>query len=258
MIVNLYKHRGYIWRTGLADVRHRFAGSSMGAVWNVLQPLILILVLTVIFTTVFPRHVASTTPYIVYLCSALLPWMAFGDCLTRGTQSFIANAAYLRKLPIPEQVFVAQAAVSSLIHLAIAYGLLMIVALIAGHMPTWHWLLLPFPLLLLISLGFGLGLALGTINAFIRDVGTLLPFVLQVGFWFYPIVYDPTNLPPAMKVIIRCNPVYPFLESIRALFLNAQVPPPMLWLGMLAWTAAAALLGYLILRKLRPELRDVI
>lgn len=258
MIVNLYKHRGYIWRTGVAEVRHHYAGSAFGVLWNILQPLCMILVLTVIFTTVFQRQAPEGVPYVVFLCSALLPWTAFGECLTRGTQSFIANAAYLRKLPIPEQVFVAQGAVGSLIHLGINYSLLVVVALVAGHMPTWHWLLLPVPLALLIVLGFGFGVGLGTVNAFIRDVGSLLPFVLQVGFWFYPIVYNAERLPTPMQILIRCNPVYPFLESIRALFLHAAVPGPWLWVGMLAWCCAASAIGYAILRKLRPELRDVI
>jgi lipopolysaccharide transport system permease protein len=258
LIVNLYKHRGYIWRTAMAEVRHRHAGSAMGAVWNILQPLILILILTIIFTKVFTRPAADNTPYIVYLCSALLPWTAFAECVTRGTQAFVSHAAYLRKLPVPEQVFVAQTAVSTLVHLAISYSLLVVVALIAGQTPSWHWLLLPLPLLLLIGLGFGIGLGLGTVNAFIRDVGTLVPFVLQVGFWCYPIVYAPDHLPSAMKTAIMFNPAYPFLESVRDLFLHRTLPGPGLWLGMVGWTGAASTAGYLVLRKLRPELRDVI
>jgi ABC-type polysaccharide/polyol phosphate export permease len=258
VIINLYKHRGYIWRTGVAEVRHHYAGSALGVLWNVVQPLCMIGVLTIIFTTVFNRPDTDNVPYVVYLCSAMLPWSAFGECLTRGAQSFIANATYLRKLPIPEQVFVAQSAVGSLIHLGINYGLLVIVALIAHCTPTWHWLLLPLPLSLLIALGFGFGVGLGTVNAFIRDVGSFLPFVIQIGFWFYPIVYNPAKLPTVMKAAILCNPVYPFLESIRMLFLHPQVPGPGLWLGMILWCIASSAIGYSILRKLRPELRDVI
>lgn len=258
MIINLYRHRGYIWRNALADVRNRYAGSSMGVVWNILQPLILIAVLTVIFTQVFKRPSTAHVSYIVYLCSALLPWMAFGECLSRGTQSFVANAAYLRKLPIPEQVFVAQVALSTAVGLVISYSLLIVVALASGHWPTWHWLLLPLPLALLILLGFGVGLALGTINAFIRDVGQMVPFVLQIGFWSYPIVYDAAAVPGAVQTAIAFNPVYPCLEGIRELFLHGRVPGLTLWAGMFLWAGLASIGGYLVLRKLRPELRDVI
>src|SRR5262249_31401976 len=84
MIVNLYRHRGYIWRTAWADVRHRHVGSAMGAVWNILQPLSMIAVYAVIFTSVFRRQ----DNYLLYLCSAALPWAGFSECVSRGTNAF--------------------------------------------------------------------------------------------------------------------------------------------------------------------------
>src|SRR5215813_7826338 len=171
MILNLYKHRGYIWRAAWSDVRNRYAGAGLGAVWNLLQPLAMILIFTLIFTSVMPQKAVLGAPYPVYLCSALLPWSAFAECINRGTHAFIANAVYLRKLPIPEQVFVAQTALSTAIGLTLSFIVLVVVSVALGHAPSWHWLLLPVPLLLLVGLGFGIGMALGTLNAFIRDVG---------------------------------------------------------------------------------------
>jgi len=258
MFTSLYKHRGYIWRTAWSDVRNRYAGAGLGAVWNLLQPLSMILIFTVIFTSVMPQSAVLGAPYPVYLCSALLPWSAFAECLNRGTQSFVANATYLRKLPIPEQVFVAQAALSTAIGLTLSFAALIVVAAILGHYPSWHWILLPLPLALLIGMGFGLGMMLGTLNAFIRDVGQAVPIILQVWFWLYPIVWHSDNVPTGMRRAIPFNPIYPFMESIRALFIHRALPAPGLWLGMAAWTGVAGLVGYLVLRRLRPELRDVI
>jgi lipopolysaccharide transport system permease protein len=259
VILNLYKHRAYIWRTALAEVRTRYAGAGLGVVWNFLQPLAMILIFTLIFTKMIQAHYPDLkAPYPVYLCAALLPWAAFSECLTRCTHAFVANAIYLRKLPIPEQVFVAQSAVTSAINLALSFGLLLLVALALGHPPTWHWLLLPIPLAMLLALGFGLGMFLGTLNAFIRDVGQALPIVLQIGFWTFPIVYDKRFLPAPLQAALPYNPIYPAMQSIRLLFIDGQVPKPGLWLGMFAWAAAAGLLGYVVLRKLRRELRDVI
>lgn len=258
MIINLYKHRGYIWRTAWAEVRTRYAGAGLGMVWNLLQPLAMILIFTLIFTSVMPGRISEHVAYPIYLCSGLLPWMAFAECINRGTHAFIHNAIYLRKLPIPEQVFVAQTAVTTSINLALSFGLLIIVALIMGHGPSWHWLLLPAPLLLFIGLGFGIGMALGTINAFIRDVGQVVPIVIQMGFWLYPIAYPAAVLPEPVQKALAFNPVYPFMSTIRELFIERQVPGPALWGAMIAWTTAASAVGYLVLRRLRPELRDVI
>jgi ABC-type polysaccharide/polyol phosphate export permease len=258
MVIGLFKHRGYIWRTAWSDVRTRYAGAGLGALWNILQPLAMILIFTVIFTGLIPQADKLGVAYPVFLCSALLPWSAFAECINRGTQAFHSNAVYLRKLPIPEQVFVAQTAVSTAIGLSLSFLVLVIVAMAMGHMPSWHWLLLPGPLLLLIGLAFGLGLALGTLNAFIRDVGQAVPIVIQIWFWLYPIVVPIENLPKWFQKAVVFNPVYPYIESIRALFISRVVPGPALWLAMLAWTAGAAALGYVVLRRLRAELRDVI
>lgn len=261
MILNLYKHRGYILRTALADLRNRYAGSGMGVIWNVLQPLALITVFSLVFTKIMVSRGAPDAPvwqYPLYLCSGLLPWLGFSEALTRGTHSFVENAVYLRKLAIPEQVFSAQAALSAAFGLAISFSLLLVFALALGHPPTWHWLLLPFPLITLIGFGFGLGMLLGVVNAFIRDVGQIVPIVMQIGFWSFPICYDPQFLPKWMQTAVRFNPVYPYLTTIRDLFLEGKLPFPTLWLEMVLWAVAASAAGYLVLRKLRPELRDVL
>lgn len=258
MIVNLYKHRGYIWRTAWSEVRTRYAGAGLGAVWNLLQPLSMIMIFTVIFTRVMTQTAPLNVPYPVYLCAALLPWSAFAECINRGTHAFVTNAVYLRKLPIPEQVFVAQTALSTAIGLSLSFAVLVIISITLGHTPSWHWALLPVPLALLIGMGFGLGMMLGTLNAFIRDVGQLVPIIMQVWFWTYPVVYRLENLPPGMRAAVRYNPIYPFMEAIRDLFLKREIPDLNLWLGMLGWTLLASAVGYLVLRRLRPELRDVI
>jgi len=259
MLPSLVKHRSYIWRTAWAEVRDRYAGAGLGFVWNILQPLCLILIFTVVFTSVL-RHSAPEIKvhYTVYLCAAMLPWQAFADCISRGTGAFIHNAIYLRKLPIPEQVFVAQSALTSAIGLVISYIILVIVALCLGHYPSWHWLLLPVPMALLIAMGFGVGLALGTLNAFIRDVGQLVPVLLQIGFWTFPIVYHRKHLPAPFDHLIQFNPLFPYLEGIRQLFIDRQIPDPWMWLAMAGWTGVAAIVGTLVLRRLRDELRDVI
>lgn len=258
MIFNLYKHRSYIWRTAWADVRTRYAGAGLGAVWNILQPLSMILIFTIVFTGILKQAADLKVHYAVYLCAAMLPWAAFSECITRGTQSFVHNAVYLRKLPIPEQVFVAQSALSTMFGLAISYAVLIAVAVCLGHYPSWHWLLLPIPMTLLIGMAFGIGMALGTLNAFIRDVGQLVPVLLQIGFWTYPIVYHESILPESVRWLVPYNPLYPFMHGIRDLFIERVVPGPLLWLQMLGWTLATSAIGYLVLRRLRPELRDVI
>jgi lipopolysaccharide transport system permease protein len=259
MIVNLYKHRGYIWRTAWAELRTKYAGSSAGILWNLLQPLSQIAVYSLIFTSIIGHQVADVPGgYTVYLCSLLIPWMAFSECISRGTMSFVSHAQYLVKLPIPEQVFMAQTIMSSAMTLVISYSIFLMAAILLGQPATWHWALLPLPLGFMLAFAFGISLLLGTINAFIRDTATVVGVILQIGFWMYPVIYKEESLPPWLRDLIPWNPLYPSFTAIRDLALYERLPSLAHWLQMTGWAALACAAGYLTLRRLRPELRDVL
>ncbi len=227
----------------------------MGIAWNVIHPLALIAIYSIVFSTIMtsrlPGH-SGKLSYTIYLCSGFFPWLAFSDCVTRGCNSFLQNANYLKKLPIPEQVFVAQNAVTSSVSLLINFALLLLMAIATGVHPTWHWLLLPIPLLLFQTAGFGIGLLLGTLNVFFRDVGEWTTISLQLAMWTLPIVYVSSS------ALLRWHPLVPPLSAVRDLFLHARTPDIGTWLAMFAWPAAIVLIAMTVLRSLRPQIRDVI
>jgi ABC-type polysaccharide/polyol phosphate export permease len=105
--------------------------------------------------------------------------------------------------------------------------------------------------------GFGLGLGLSTVNVFFRDVTQILAVLLQVWMWSLPIVYFEDILPPSMQTIVRLNPAYPFVTLLRDNVLAVDLPG-WLWVAMVGWSAAAVGFGWVILRGLRAELRDVL
>jgi lipopolysaccharide transport system permease protein len=267
MIQGLYRYRSFIWANALAELRHRYAGTNLGVVWNVIHPLALIAVYAIVFTQVFteagrlPRPipgVGDNLSFLLYLTSAFLPWLAFAECVTRGCNAFSDNAPYLKKLPIPEQVFVAQTAASATLGLMISFSLLLVISLVAGLRPSVHWLLLPLPLLSLQVMGFGLGLLCGTLNVFFRDIGQLINVVLQLALWTVPVVYPETILPGWARAILPWHPLYPPLAGIRELFLFEEMPGAGLWLGMLVWPAVTCVVAALAFRSLRTEIRDLL
>lgn len=259
MLASIYKHRAFITRTAWRDVRHRHVGSVAGAAWNILRPVALIAVFTVVFSQIMTgRSVGdfSGVHFTLYLCAALLPWTAFAEVLGRGTHALVGSAAYLRKLAIDEEVYIAQATLSSAISLVISMVLLVVLSLALGHGPRLTWLLVPIPLALLLMLGMGLGTVFGTLFVFVRDVRQLVEIALHIGFWTVPIVYDPAIVPEWFRATFPFNPVYPYIESIRELFLAGQMPSWERWVLMLAWAVGACTLGHLVLERLRPEIRD--
>ena len=248
----------YIWRTALADVRHRYAGASAGVLWNVLQPLSMILIYSVVFASIMDRPRRGDAPYAVYLCSAMLPWLAFSETVSRGSMAIVANAQYLRKLPIPESAFVAQVVVSSAIGLAVSYAILAVAALPFGFTPNAYWLLAPVAFISLLMLGFGVAAIGAAIVPFIRDATELIRIVLTIGFWAFPMVYVADILPHALQVALPFNPTYPALQAGRQMMLEGWLPDAWLLPTAFGWGVLASTLGLLALKAVRAEIRDVI
>ena len=258
---SLLRYRDYILHNALDDLRHRYSGTVLGIVWNVLVPLAQILVYAVVFTEVMVVKMPADLPknaFILYLCSGFFPWLAFMECVLRGGQAFIEHSSLLKKLAIPEEVFVAQAALSSTLGLMISLVLLLLAAVVLGFAPRPEWLLVPVVALLFQAFGFGLGLVLSCLNLFFRDLAALLPILFQIWMWSTPVVYTEAILPAAYRSALAFNPAWPFIRSFHALVVYGTTPGAVEWLPMAAWAAGALLLGGLLVRRLRPEIRDVV
>ena len=254
-------YRLFIWRSAISDLRYRYAGSAMGVFWNVLIPLLQILILTIVFSQIMEVRLpgaGSAKAFAIYLCSGLLPWLGFAECVSRGTQSFLENATYLKKLPIPEQIFVAQNAVGGTLSVGISMVILFFLNIVLKAPITWTWLAVPVVILLLQSFGFGLGLMLGSLNVFFRDIGQGLGILLQMWMWLTPIVYVKDILPALFQELLVFNPAFPFIDSLQGIIVSGSWPAPWHWGLMTFWALTAPLAGYLILGKLRTEIRDVI
>jgi lipopolysaccharide transport system permease protein len=163
----------------------------------------------------------------------------------------------LKKLPVPEQVFVAETVAAASITLVVSLALFMAISLALGVRPTRYWLLLPVPLILLQAIGFGFGLIVGTLNVFFTDIAQFLGIILQVLFWLTPIVYLPQKVPQLQKVL-AVTPATPAIVAIHNLFLWGTLPDAWTLWAMLAWAVGTIGIGSLLLNRLRGEIRDVL
>lgn len=259
MIKELFAYRKYILNNAWGELKYRYAGSTLGVFWNILNPLFQILVYTLVFSNIMLAKlpgVNSTGAFAVYLCSGLLGWLSFSECLTRGTNAFIENSTFLKKLPIPEHVFVAQITLSSLFSAAISYSVLAVFVFIIGFDFTVAWVLVPLIIICLQMFGFGLALLFSTINVFFRDISQLMGIFTSVWMWLTPIVYAREILPDEYKGLTLYNPVYPYISSLQDVIIYHRFPQFSQWIGMLSIAVTSIVLGYLVLSKLRGELRD--
>jgi lipopolysaccharide transport system permease protein len=261
LFTDLWGHRRYILAGALRDLKQRYAGSGMGILWHVVTPLAQIVVYFVVFSRFIGARGGgpySAGAYGVFLCAGILPWFVFAECVGRGTTALLANEGYLKKLAVPEGVFVAQTVATSGLTLGLYGVALMVVALFAGLPPRAAWVLIPVVMVLFLGLGFGLALILATVTVFFRDVTQIVSIVLQFWFWLTPIVYHETALGPWLTEVMRWNPPTAYILAVRRLLIEGAVPG----VGDWAWMAGLALLfsalGASILQRLSSDLRDAL
>lgn len=269
MLIDLWKYRGLIVRNSFNDLRNRYSGSAAGYLWNVFVPLAQIVVFSVIFGVLLGSSLPHRPEmregfqFVVFLCAGLLPWNAFADTLNRGVTSLVGNAGYLKKLPIPEEIFVAQDACSGFFSALLALGLFLVFSiLIAGYGPYATWLQVIPGMLLLSGFAFGLGLFLSCINVFIRDIQPLMSVVLLLWFWLTPVAYMVESFADSRHAwllkVFALNPAYYYIHLFHeAIYQNR-------WATLENWLACGAITGgmmgiaWLTVRRLRVEIRDVL
>lgn len=260
LLASLMRHRRYILANAAQEFLHKYTGTTAGLLWNIIHPVMMVVVFSVVFTLIIPARFSSyaSFPFIAVLSTALLPWLSFVDGLQRTTTSLVDNAGYLRKLAIPEEVFLAKTIVGSTILLAINLAVVLATALLSGVTPQWSWLFVPLTGGLMMLLAFGVGAALGTVNVFVRDVAQIVPITMQAWMWLTPIVYPSQAMPDMLRAAQYANPVFPFVELLREQVLSASPGRPILWLLATVWTSLSIVVGASILRRLRTEIRDVL
>jgi lipopolysaccharide transport system permease protein len=266
MVVNLWRYRRLILRNAVNDLRTRYSGSVAGYLWNIFIPLAQIVVFSLVFSALMGWRadlygMTGRFSFVVFLCSGLLPWNAFGETVMRGVSSLVGNAGYLKNLRIPEQIFVAQDACSGFLSALVALALFMVfAAAVAGHGPYWGWLQFLPAMLLFSGFAFGVGLFFSCLNVFFRDVGPLMNVVLLLWFWLTPIVYPESLFADKhvwMLEVLRWNPAYHYVHAFHEAMVGHLVGPRV-WGVCLGITLVANAAAYGLLRKLRAEIRDVL
>lgn len=259
MFSALWHYRSFILISIAQEIRSRYAGSLLGSSWAVLQPLMMIVIYTIIFSQVMQARLPGAGngfAYSVYLCAGALPWMYFAEILQRMTGVFIDNANLIRKTSIPRICLPAVVLGSSSVNIAITYALFIPFLLASGNFPGPVILLVPVALLVQTMMAIGLGLLLATLNVFFRDIGHATGIVLQFAFWFTPIVYPLSIVPEWARDVLRLNPMFHVIEFQHQIFSNEARPDPAMLLPPLVLGLILLLLGFAAYRRLQGEVAD--
>lgn len=259
MMRGLWRYRGFVLNSVKRDFQLRYTGSVLGVAWNVINPLVMIVVYTIIFAEVMRSRLPGIEDhyaYGVYLCAGVLTWTLFVEIVSRSTGMFIDNANLLKKSNFPRVCLPSIVTLSALLNFAVVFGIFLLFLVVTGRFPEWT-ALAAIPLLLLeIVFAVGVGILVGTLNVFFRDIGQAVGVLLQFWFWLTPIVYPASVLPDQFRFLLALNPIAPLMAAYQGIFVEHTPPNWTSLNGTLVAAFVLVILGYLTFRKHAPELVD--
>jgi len=241
------------------DFTERFAGSILGFWWSFVWPLVNLFIYIVIFGQLMGGRLPGTSniyAYSVYLSAGLIPWTAFSNSLARSSSVFVDKRHIITKIRVALPSLLIYIILSESITFVISLALFFIF-LFVTHWPfSFHLILLPFVYYLQCLFVFGLGLFFATFNVFLRDLKEIVGIILQLWFWFTPIVYIKDILPEFVKKLIIYNPAFVIIESYQRMFVFHDSPAIKSIIVLTILVHVLILFSYIIFRKLEKDVRD--
>ncbi|HXX53530.1 MAG TPA: ABC transporter permease [Thermodesulfovibrionales bacterium] len=205
----------------IRDIKVRYKRSVLGFAWVMLNPLLMMLVLSLVFSTLFKGTVPNYTAYVL---SGVIFWHFFSQGTTMALLSFTGNSDLLKKVYVPKAVFPLSVIISALVNLVLSLIPLFVILLITGTAIRYHVLLLPLGIILLSVFAFGFGLILSTVTVFFKDMIYIYGVLLMAWMYVTPIFYPSTIIPRNYRPIFSLNPLYHFIEIFRGcIFLDSPL-----------------------------------
>lgn len=261
MLRALWAYRHFIASSIKNELILRFIRSKLGALWMIIHPLMQVLIFATILSEVLSAKLPGITSkyaYALYLMAGTLCWTLFAETISRCLTLFIDNGNLMKKMAFPRICLPFIAAGSVLVNNLLLLLAVCIVFAVMGHVPSAQALWLPPLILLTLIFAMSIGLLLGVLNVFMRDIGQVVPVVLQALFWLTPVVYSLQILPQRIQAYFRFNPLYALVTSYQNVLLYER--PPMLGqlAIILAVTVLISLMALVVFRRASPEMVDAL
>jgi len=221
----LWRVRGLLLFLVWRDVKVRYAQTALGAGWAVLQPVLTMVVFSLVFGFL-ARMPSNGVPYPVFSLAALVPWTYFAGALSNSSNSLVSSTNLITKVYFPRLVIPIAPVIAGLVDFAVSGVVLLLVMFGYGIAPKASALaVVPLLLLAVVLIASGVGAWLAALNIQYRDVKYLTPFLIQVWLYASPVVYPVSLVPPRFRGIYSLNPMVGVIEGFRAVLLGTTEVP---------------------------------
>lgn len=255
----LFRYRALIQSLVARDLKARYRGSVLGFVWSFVNPLLLLLIYTFVFTVIMPgAHPQELEPFALFMFCGILPWTWFSSSLLESANVLIAGGNLIKKVLFPAEVLPIVSVLAGLVHFCL--GLPILAAfLIYYRVPVWPSDLLWFPIIVLTQLVLTTGLALlvSALTVHFRDVRDLLANVLTLWFFATPIIYPITQAPERVRRLLNLNPFTHLAIAYQEVLFR---PGPFAQVNRLTAVGIASIVvflaGYFVFDRLRDTFAE--
>ena len=265
--VELYDNRRLIWKLAKNDFKKRYAGSYLGFIWAMVQPVVTVVMYWFVFDNFFGQKAQMLStgismPYVLYLTAGLVPWFYFTEALTNGTTALLEYNYLVKKVVFKISILpIIKIIAATFIHLFFALVLL-VVAILYGCYPTIYTIQILYYSFCLFVLVLGLSYTTCAVVVFFRDLTQIINIVLQVGMWATPILWNITMISdnPTLTTIIKLNPLVYVVNGYRSAICEKEWFFADFYSTMYFWIFTVVIfgIGALIFKRLKTHFADVL
>ena len=261
MLKGAWRYREFIRGSIRNEFAARFARSRLSGLWLVIHPLAQVAVFAFVLSGVLSAKlpgIDNRFAYALYLMAGMFAWALFSEIVSRSVTVFVDNGSLLKKIVFPRVNLPIIVCGSALVNNILLLAAILIVFGLLGQFPGPSILWLPLLIGLNLGVAVGLGLVLGVLNVFIRDVGQVVPILLQFGFWLTPIVYTREMLPERYQAWFLLNPLVPLVESYHDVMVYDKAPAVPALAACFVLASVSLAFALMLFRRANAEMVDVL
>lgn len=228
-----------------SNLRARYRRSAIGFFWSLLNPLFTMIIMSVVFSTIFRNPLAN---FSIYIFSGLLPWAMISNSMMNGSMSLISMESYLKKIYIPKVIFPMVVVGVEVVNFLFSLVSMFFLAVFLGAKITWALAVLPLALLVTALFLLGLAMIVSIVNVYFRDLSHIVQVVFTGLFYLTPIVYplEFIESKTLLYTVAKLNPFLYFVELFHAIIYRAEFPSLSGWMICIGLMAASLLFGLLV------------
>ncbi|OKP77117.1 sugar ABC transporter permease [Paenibacillus helianthi] len=260
---SIYKNKNLITQLTKRDILVKYRGSMLGMIWSILNPLIMLIIYTIVFGEIFKSKWGNTENESTFifgltLFTGMIVYNLFSEVLSRSATIIQSNVNYVKKIIFPLEILVVVLMLTALFNGLISLIVLIIMNIFLGQALSWTILLIPVVLFPIILLSMGLAWFLAALGVFFKDTNYIVTLILQIVLFLSPVFYSIENVPDYLKGIYNFNPLGIVIQQMREIVLWGEMPNWIQWANITSISLVIFVGGYYFFTKLKGAFADVI